>query len=530
MKCSICHYVSPPDGPAHNARTCPLKQTQRRRSLREDHPFFEAGQCVSAACVHKQKCNTCGVRGHLYGTQALTVERWKFNNKGRLVRKQTTRPLCKDDFVCALMTELSIRSMVDNSLSVSTAAANDAHQRRVTTSRLHANTNAERLDIDETVRVMERLGSDAAVLQKENKVGFKTLCKNAHLGAVAAGHLAASAAESSMDDSTPPSSDAHVEEDNVTTSSDEGEMGRSLRGKAKRRAGGRVMTSSPKVVGALHTHHARKQSRTDRYASAVAKGQRRSKGGAAAKKNRSKGQARKVVPVAIVDVDEDVTNNSVEASARGWPLATRHRFERNLPTFFSPRFGGTPPVQIAHAAAVELFQCSIDEVDADMASLIVRGATDKHLRGYMLTSGTICAAQVAELLCSAMPDAVQSATLPSMAYAVEQMVAKQAATAAAADGVRGTAPAVSLTYGASATAVAPPGAAFGEGCPSTATLATPAATAKASVVSPSAARDEAARDAPPPSEIPAVAASASPAVREPEAGVADTEALPRGSL
>jgi len=71
MKCSLCHYVSSPDGPMHNARSCPLRQTQCRRSLPEGHPFREPGQCVSALCVHKEKCNTCGVTGHLCGTQAL---------------------------------------------------------------------------------------------------------------------------------------------------------------------------------------------------------------------------------------------------------------------------------------------------------------------------------------------------------------------------------------------------------------------------------------------------------------------------
>ena len=129
-RCSICQFVSTADGPTHNARTSPLRQTQCRRSLHEGHPFHKPGQCVSATCVHKQKCNTCGLFDHLYGTQALTVKRWRLNKKGRLVRKPTKRPLCKDDFVCAFMTDVSIQSMVDNSVSVSTAAAQDAHTRR----------------------------------------------------------------------------------------------------------------------------------------------------------------------------------------------------------------------------------------------------------------------------------------------------------------------------------------------------------------------------------------------------------------
>jgi len=51
--------------------------------LREGHPFRQLAKCVSALCVHKEKCNTCGVIGHLYGTQALHPGRWKINNKGR---------------------------------------------------------------------------------------------------------------------------------------------------------------------------------------------------------------------------------------------------------------------------------------------------------------------------------------------------------------------------------------------------------------------------------------------------------------
>ena len=78
------------------------------------------------------------------------------------------------------------------------------------TSRLHANSNAERLDINETVRVMEGLGSKAALLQEGNKASFQTLYSNVHLGAVAANRLAASAAESSLDETTPPSSDVEA--------------------------------------------------------------------------------------------------------------------------------------------------------------------------------------------------------------------------------------------------------------------------------------------------------------------------------
>jgi len=328
--------------------------------------------------------------------------------------------------------------MVDNSLSFSTAAAQDARERQGATSRLRGNANADRLDIDETVRVMERLGSDAAVLQKENKAGFKALYKNFHLGAVAAGHLAASAADSSMEDATS-CSDGHDKDDDLSTSGDDEEAVLGLGGKGKGRARSGMSSTEHKMTKAMRAHRSGRQSRTARYASAVAKGQRRF---FTTKKKGTKGKAVGAEIMATIDVDSYATATapSSEERVRGWPLATRHRFEKNLPAFVSPQFGGAPPVRIAHAAAAELYQFRVDEIDADMGGLIVKGATDKQVRGYMLTSGTMCAAQVSEWLCSAMPEALRSATLPNMAYAVQQMVAKEAATAAAASGV-GVAPA-----------------------------------------------------------------------------------------
>jgi len=69
----------------------------------------------------------------------------------RLVTKPNKQPLSKEDFVWPMMTDLSINSMVDNTVSVSTTAAKDAHMRRMATSRLHANTNAERRVLQDVV-------------------------------------------------------------------------------------------------------------------------------------------------------------------------------------------------------------------------------------------------------------------------------------------------------------------------------------------------------------------------------------------
>ena len=462
-RCSICHFASTADGPTHNARTCPLKQTQCRRSLPEGHPFHEPGQCVSATCVHKQKCSTCGLFGHLYGTQALTVERWRFNKKGRLVRKPTKRALCKDDFVCALMTDGSIQSMVDNSVSVSTAEVQDAHTRRVATSRLRGNTNVERLDIDETVNVMEGLNSDASVLQKENKTQIRTLYKNIHLGAVAANRLAASAAESSLDEATPSPSDSENGADILSTSSGSEAAaaaagarrsrgrGRTTRGSGSRgtgrsgggggggggggdRSGSGGGGKKKMELKSTRVHHAGRQSRTDRYAAAVAKGQTASlskKGGTGKGKSMSRKGSLAAAPI---DVDDLVDMGLSASVTDGWPPGTRARFEARLPEFFSPRFGGNPPARIAQAVVVQLYQCPIEEVDAEMAGVVVKGALDSQLRGYMLTSGTSSAAQVSEWLCSAMGSALRSATLPSMAMALERVVNAAAAEAANSSG------------------------------------------------------------------------------------------------
>jgi len=419
--------VSSPDGLTHNARTCPLRQTKCRRSLHEGHPFIQPGHCVSAGCVHKQKCNTCGITGHLYGTQELTTRRWKRNKNGGLVRTQTSEALKKEDFVCTLLTELSVKSMVDNSVSVSTAAAQDAHTRRMATSRLRGNGNAERLGIDETVRAMEGLGSVAALLQGQNHKGFKTLYANAHLGAVEANRLAASAAESSLDEATPPPSNGE-EKDLLSTPGVDGASpwskgggsanglaqgggpGVGSRGRSNGGSGfgGRSSSERPKQQEKSERRLlAGRQSRTARYAAAVAKSQARSSRKSVGQKpGKRKGKALRAGAALASSEPIDVNAAADGPYLKDWPLNTRARFEINLPVFFSPRFAGNPPLRIAHAVVSELYQCPLKEVDSDMAGIVVKGAIDSQVRGSTLTLGTLCAAQVAEWLCAAMTQAL----------------------------------------------------------------------------------------------------------------------------
>jgi len=199
-------------------------------------------------------------------------------------------------------------------------------------------------------------------------------------------------------------------------------------------------------------HHAGRQSRKDRYAAAVAKGQRASptKRGVTGK---GKGPARKgSMAAALIDVDDLDDNDGSAAVNDGWPAGTRARFETRLPEFFSPRFGGYPPARIAHAVVVELHQCLIEDVDAEMAGVVVKGASDSQLRGYMLTSGTLSTAQVAKWMCCAMTSTIRFATLPSMAMALERVVNKAAAKDATASGVGVAAAAARAAAGPFATA------------------------------------------------------------------------------
>ena len=178
-RCSICHYLGPPDWPQQDARTCPLNDVQCRRTLRENHPLYEPGQCVKAVCIHEAFCTSCGKTGHLFGTQTLNPARFKINNKGLVVRMQNRAPLTTDDFMCCLMTDAAISNLVTNTQSEAAAKAIDAHERRVSTTRLLDNVNASGVDLDETIRLLEHKGTKAALLSDKNKKYFLNLSKRA---------------------------------------------------------------------------------------------------------------------------------------------------------------------------------------------------------------------------------------------------------------------------------------------------------------------------------------------------------------
>ena len=419
VKCSICHYISPPDGPGHDARTCPLNSVQCRRDLPKGHAFYQAGQCVKPVCIHQAHCNSCGFTGHQYGTQKLSVTRFKLNNKGIIVRRQNKHPLGVEDFVCTLMTPLSIKSMVNNTQSTSAAKAIDAHERRVSTTRLMANVNSENVDLKETILLLENKGTKSALLSDVNKPNFLNLSKNAHLGAITASRVAAEAAESSLDGSS--GSDSDNGEEEVGT--------------------GDEKPACKKTDRAVRGHEKARKSRIDRYALAIARSRAKSKAGRAGHgKPRSSpskkggGMSTAAATTAgddVIDVEGDTTMKEGD-----WPIGSRSVFGVPLPSFFSPSFAATPPVKLAHIVLEHMCQCPIGDVDKDLGGCVVKGAVESHVRGYMLASGTLSAAQVAEWMCATMDGAMRAATLSTVARAVADVVENAATEAATAAGLK----------------------------------------------------------------------------------------------
>jgi len=421
-RCSICQYMGPPDGPSHDARTCPLKDVQCRRTLRPSHPLYEPGQCVQAVCIHKAFCTTCGVTGHLYGTQTLNPSRFKINDKGIVVRKQNRTPLTTEDFVCTLMTDVAIANLLSNTQSQTAAKAVDAHERRVSSTRLIDNVNAGGIDLDETIRLLEHKGTKSALLSARNKDYFMNLTKGAHLGAIEASRMAAEAAESSFDEQS--------------GGEEEGETNDGEKSAAKKdaRRGG-----AAKLKAASAIEKARK-SRTDRYALAVSMSRTRSRAlrpgqPRLGKATAAGGRSSAASLGSGVDGALDLDGASSQVRDMSWPAGARVAFAAPLPSSFSPSFAATPPAKIAHMMLESMCQCPMRDVDEDMGGLVVKGAVESHVRGYTLARGTLSAAQVSELLCVAMPGAMRASTLTPMERAVADVVERAAASAATAAGI-----------------------------------------------------------------------------------------------
>jgi len=124
-----------------------------------------------------------------------------------VVRMWCKRALDKTDFVCVLITPEAIRSLVNNSQNMSAAEGVERVERRVTAARLRGIVHSANVDVNETMRVMETLGSKAAVLQGANKVACSVLRQHAREESVAAKQRAAQAVEGDVSDAGASSGD-----------------------------------------------------------------------------------------------------------------------------------------------------------------------------------------------------------------------------------------------------------------------------------------------------------------------------------
>ena len=427
MKCGICAYVAPADGTSHTARTCPLKQTQCRRTLPEGHPFREVGQCVDLKCIHHKICGKCGLPGHLYGTQTFAPDRWQLSKKGGVVRKWCKRALDKTDFVCVLITPEAIQSLVNNSQSMSAAEGVEKAERRVSVARLRGNVHDANVDVDETMRVMETLGSKAAVLQGANKVAFSVLRQHAHEGSVAANQRAARAVEGDVSDADASLGDVDNVDANADRDSRDADDDAGASAAADGDSSGADAFHEPKAVRMLRGATAR---RSKMYAAAIAKGRAQRVAAHGLRlptvngkgKGRAKDKAGSATRVPAGEQPTAVPSFCVRKDDL-WPRGTREIYAQPMAVFKNREFGGLPPLQIAHRIIVQLCRCPVAEADQELASYIIKGAVQSHLRGYTLTTGSLAPADVSEWLCSAMPATMRPAGLYSIAFAVHLVVA-----------------------------------------------------------------------------------------------------------
>jgi len=415
--------VAPADGASHTARTCPLKQTQCRRTLPEGHPFREVGQCVDLKCIHHKICGKCGLPGHLYGTQTFAPDRWQLNKKGGVVGKWCKRALDKTDFVCVLITPEAIQSLVNNSQSMSAAEGMERAERRVSVARLRGNVHDAKVDVDETMRVMETLGSKAAVLQGANKVAFSVLRQHAHEGSVAANQRAAQAVEGDVSDADASSGDVAADA-NATRASGDTDNDAGASAAADGDSSGADAFHEPKAVRMLRGATAR---RSKMYAAAIAKGRAERVAAHGLRpptvdgKGKGRAKAESATRVPAGEKPTAVPSFCVRKDDL-WPRGTREIYAQPLAVFTNRDFGGLAPLQIAHRIIVQLCRCPVAEADQELSSYIIKGAVQSHLRGYTLTTGSLAPADVSEWLCSAMPATMRPALLSSIAFAVHLVV------------------------------------------------------------------------------------------------------------
>mgnify|MGYP006924543055 CR=1 FL=1 len=373
--------------------------------------------------MHKAFCSFCGKTGHLFGTHTLNATRFRINKKGVIVRKQNRAPLTTDDFMCCLMTDAAITNLVTNTQSEAAAKAIDAHERRVSTTRLLDNVNATGVDLDETIRLLEHKGTKAALLSDKNKNYFLNLSKRAHLGAIDASRIAAEAAESSLDEQA------------------SGDEGKDEAAGEKSAASKDAHDNGEKKLKAVSAIEKARKNRTDRNAHAIALGRARNRALRPRQPRLDNGTAAKgrtpAAPLGSgVDGVIDIDGTSSRVYRFAWPAGARGAFASPLPALFSPTLAANPPAKIAHMMLESMCQCAMGDVDEELGGMVIKGAVKSQACGYTLTGWTLSAAQVSEWLRAAMPGTMQASTLTPMARAGATVVDHAATAAGTAAGIK----------------------------------------------------------------------------------------------
>jgi len=116
IQCKICLYRPPAGVVGHKTRCCPVRKVECRYQLHKDNPFFLYGTCLNVYCVHNQFCPRCHMIGHTAHTLKRTPMRWRVTSNWRSVpeARAAMPPLDSRDFVCTLMTEQCVRSLLKN--------------------------------------------------------------------------------------------------------------------------------------------------------------------------------------------------------------------------------------------------------------------------------------------------------------------------------------------------------------------------------------------------------------------------------
>jgi len=338
----------------------------------------------------------------MYGTQTFAPDRWQLSKKCGVLRKCCKRVLDKTDFVCVLITPDAIQSLVNNSQSMSAAEGVERAERRVSVARLRGSVHDANVDVDETMRVMETLGSKAAVLQGANKVAFSVLRQHAHEGSVAANQRAARAVEGDLSDADASLGDVDNVDANADRDSRDAADGAGVSAAADGDRSGADAFHEPKAVRMLRGATAR---RSKTYAAAISKGRahRVAVHGLRPPKVNGKGNGRakdKAERATRVPAGEQPTAVSSFCVRKDdlWPRGTREIYAQSMAVFKNREFGGLAPLQIAHRIIVQLCRCPVAEADQELASYIIKGAVQSHLRGYTLTTGSLAPADVSDWL------------------------------------------------------------------------------------------------------------------------------------